>query len=358
MFKKNKLAAIAMLVLIILATVPAMFLAQGQVKVDPAEQTIALTERAAQQFQNLIDMIDANETAFGQIEAAGLAANYEANVTLYETEGLSNLASAQDALAASDYEAAVSYAFDALKVFREVYSSINIILEAADLQKGHLIESQGLLEAITRELQRIDRLKEVLPNSTPQEIFDLLDNAETSLAEAKTLLLDGEITAAKSAFLDAEQSLSGVYSYLKVQAEESNIWRLRVYCEGLQERIRERFRYGREQGIDFTSILQSYGYQNETQFLDALQNLTQTAQGEQSFYSALQDCQGAGQMVQQMEQALNQEINRHQGQFGPGGSSSVTDSVSGTGIDPGYGGSGSGYGGSGSGYGGSGSGGP
>ena len=58
----------------------------------------------------------------------------------------------------------------------------------------------------------------------------------------------------------------------------------------------------------------------------------------ENFDSAVQDCELASQMVQQMEQALNQEINRHQ--YGLGGSGS------------GYGGSGSGSGYGGNGWGG------
>ena len=98
-------------------------------------------------------------------------------------------------------------------------------------------------------------------------------------------------------------------------------------------------------------MLQSYGYQTESQFLEALQNQAQRAQGEQNFNIALQDCEAVSQMVQQMEQSLNQEIGRHQAQNGPGGSDS-----SGSGSGSSGSGSGSGYGGSGSGYGGSGGG--
>ena len=344
MLKKSKVSAIAMLVSVMLATAPVMFLVQGQIQASPAQQVVALTERAAQQVQNLIDLINSNDTALEQIEAVDLTADFEGNVTLFETEGLDNLTLAQDSLATSDYEAATNYAFDALKVFKEVYSSIHVILEAAGLEKGQLIENQGLLEAITRELQRIDRLRNILPTETPEEILNLLDNAEASLTQAQTLLLDGDATTARSKFLEAKTSISEVYQYLKTQAEESDTWRISNYCQGLQERIRERFRYGQQQGIDFMAVLQSFGYQSETQFMEALQNRTQTALSERNFDSALQDCEQASQMVQQMEQALNQEINRSQGQYGSGGSGSGSGSGSG---GSGYGGtgSGSGYGG-------------
>jgi len=348
MFKKTKVAAIAILASIILATTPAMLLAQGQIQTAPSQQMVTLAERAAQQVQNLIDMINADQDALTQIETVGLTDEFDANLTLFET-GLGNLEAAQTALANSEYQDAVDSAVEALSVFREVYSSIHVILQVADLQKEDLIENQGLLEAITRQLQKINRLREILPNEAPQEISDLLDNAQELLNEAKTSLLDGDVATARSAFLEAKQDISGVYQYLKEQAEESNTWRLNNYCQGVQERIRERFRYGQDQGVDFTSVLQSYGYQTESQFLEALQNQAQRAQGEQNFNIALQDCEAVSQMVQQMEQSLNQEIGRHQAQNGPGG---IDSSGSGSGSS----GSGSGKGGSGSSYGGSGGG--
>jgi hypothetical protein len=343
MLKKTKVVAIAILALIILATTPAMLVAQGQTQTAPSQQMVTLAQRAAQQVQNLIDMINSNQDALAQIEIIGLTYELNENVTLFET-GLGNLEAAQTALVNSQYQDAIDSAVEALSVFREVISSIHVILQAADLQKEDLIENQGLLEAITRQLQRIDHLREILPDIAPQEISNLLDNAQELLNEAKTSLLDGDVTIAKSAFLEAKQDISGVYQYLKDQAEESNIWRLSSYCQGVQERIRERFRYGQDQGVDFTSVLQSYGYQTESQFMEALQNRIQTAQGEKNFSNALQDCVGVSQMVQQMEQSLNQEIGRHQAQNGTGGSDS-----SGNGSGSGKGGSGSGYGGSGGG---------
>jgi hypothetical protein len=349
MLKKTKVATIAILASIILATTPAMLLAQGQIQTAPAQQIVTLAERAAQQIQNLIDMVNANEDALAQIDTVGLTDEFDANVTLYEIDGLKNLADAQEALTNSKYEDAVDSAVEALSFFREVYSSIHIIMKAADLERDDLIENQGLLEAITREQQRIDRLREILPVDAPQDIFDNLDVTEGLLSEAKTLLLDGDVDAAKSTFLEAKENLSEVYDYLKEQAVDSNTWRLSNYCEQAQERIRERFRYGQDQGVDFTSVLQSYGYQTESQFLEALQNRIQTAQGEQNFNIVLQDCEAVSQMVQQMEQSLNQEIGRHQAQNGPAGSDSSGSGSGSSGSGSGKGGSGSGYGSSGGG---------
>jgi hypothetical protein len=230
MLKKTKVAAIAILASIILATTPAMLLAQGQVQTAPAQQIVTIAERAAQQIQNLIDKINANEDALAQIDTIGLTDEFDANVTLYESDGLKNLADAQEALTNSKYEDAVDSAVEALSIFREVYSSIHVIMKAADLQRDDLIENQGLLEAITREQQRIDRLREILPVNAPQDIFDALDASTGLLSEAKTFLLDGDVDAAKSTFLEAKENISKVYDYFKEQAADSNTWRLYNYC--------------------------------------------------------------------------------------------------------------------------------
>jgi len=319
MLKKSKVTVIAILISLILATTPALLLAQGQIQTSHSQQIVTLTEKAAQQVQNLIGQINADEDLLTQIEAFSLTSAFDENVALF-SDGLSNLEAAKAALANSEYEESVDFAVKALSVFREVYSAIHVILETTGLQNGDLIENQGLLEAITRDLQRINPLREILPDGTPKEILDLLDDSEELLNEARTLLFDGDVTVARSAFLEAKKGISEVYHYLKEQAEESNTWRLNNYCQGVQERIRERFRYGQNQGVDFTSVLQYYGYQTESQFMEALQTRIQTAQGEPDFKIAIQDCEAFSQMVQQMEQSLNQEIGRYQAQNGPGGS--------------------------------------
>jgi hypothetical protein len=281
----------------------------------------------------------ANETALQQVEDVGLIDELESNVTLYD-EGVGKLAEAHNALEIADYAGAVDYATEALSAFREVFSSIHVILEAAGLQKGHLVDNQGLLEAMTRELQRIDWLRTILPEDAPEEIKQLLDDAEALLDidAARALLLEGKETEARSNLQDANQLVSQVYRYLKEQAEESNTWRIGNYCERVQERIRERFRAGNQTGIDFTTVLESLGYQSENQFMETLQNMIQTAQGKTGdFKSALQDLDAIGQMVQQMDQALTQEMNRYQGGNGPAGG------------DGGYGSGGMGSGGPGSG---------
>jgi len=340
MMKKRQLAVLAILMSVIMTAAPAsaILYGQGQIQATPAEELVELADRAEQQVKNLIDLVYANETALQKIEDVGLLDELESNVTLYG-EGVGNLTVAHDALESADYEAAVDYATEALSVFREVFRSIHIILEDAGLQKGHIVDNQGLLEAITRQLQRIDRLREILPEDAPDEIKQLLDDAEALLDidAARALLLEGKETEVISNLQEAKQLISQVYQYLKEQAQESNSWRIGDYCERARERIRERFRYGNQTGIDFSAVLESLGYQSENQFMETLENMIQTAQGKAGdFKNALQDLEAIGQMVQEMDQALTQEMHRYQGGNGQGGGDDGSGS-GGMGSDYGHG---------------------
>ena len=303
------------------APISTILYGQGQIQATPAEELVSLADKAEQQVNNLIELVYANETAVQKIEDFGLIDSLESNVTLYDT-GVANLVAAHDALEIEDYTGAVDYATEALSIFREVFSSIHLILEEAGLHKGQLIDNQGLLEAITRELQRIDRLREILPEDAPEEFKQLLGDAEALLeiTAATAMLLEGKTTEVRSNLQEAKELISQVYEYLKEQAEESSIWRIDGYCERVRERIRERFRYGNQIGVDFTDALDSLGYQSENQFMETLENLIRTVEGKKGdFKNAMRDLEAMGQMVQEMDQALNQEIHRHQGGNGIAG---------------------------------------
>jgi hypothetical protein len=336
MMKKRQFIALALLVSVLMTAAPASAILYGQAQIQkaPAEELIEVADKAEQQVKNLIDLVYANETALEKIEEVGLRDDLEGNVTLYD-EGVTNLTSAYDSLETSDYDAAVDYATEALSVFREVYSSLHVILEAAGLQKGNIVDYQGLLDAMTHELQRIDQLRDILPEDAPDNIKQLLDDAEALLDvdAARALLLEGKDSEVRDTLQEAKQLISQVYQYLKEQAEESNIWRIQGYCERVQVRIRERFRAGNQAGIDFTTVLESFGYQSENQFMETLQNMVQTAQDNaDNFQKALQDLEAIGNMVQQMDQALNQEMQRHQSGNGSGGMGSGGPGAGGNGL--------------------------
>jgi hypothetical protein len=349
MMSKRQLVVLAMLVSVIIMAAPvSAIFGQDQVQATSAEQLVEVADRAEQQVKNLIDLVYANETALDTIEDFGLLDELESNVTLYD-EGVGNLTAAHDALELEDYEGAVDYAIEALSIFREVFSSIHMILEDAGLQKCELVDCQGLLDAMTRQLQRIDRLREILPEDAPEEIKQLLDDAEALLDidAARALLLEGNTTEVRDTLQEAKELISQVYDYLKEQAEGLNAWRIEGYCERVRERIRERFRNGNQSGIDFADVLEALGYQSENQFMETLENMIQTAKGKSgNLQNALQDLDAIGQMVQEMDQSMTQKMNQYQNGSGSGsnGDGSGNGNIGGN-----YGNGGNGSGGSGGG---------
>jgi hypothetical protein len=309
---KTKVTTFTLLIILTFAALSTVLFANGQNNQTLEENIVTLAKQAADQIQTLITSVYTDENATARIENASFTEQFDTNVTLYQTEGLDKLTIAQEALANSNYDVASDSAIEALSIFRQVYASLKSILEAADLQDNSIIDNQELLDTINRELQRLYSLQNLLPEDTPQEITSLLSDTNDSLLLAKAAIQYGKYDEAKTLYYEVRQNITQIYQYLKTQAEESNTWRLSGYCERLQERIQERFRYGSDNDVSFTSTLKSLGYQSESQFMQALQSKIQNAQSQSDIQSAIRESLLIGQMVQSMEQALNQEINRQQ----------------------------------------------
>jgi hypothetical protein len=311
---KTKAVGLFFLVLLVCSMLPTMLLARGQANPIVDEEIVGIAERAGDQIENLVTSVYANENATERMQNMNLTQQFEDSVAIYQEKGLEVLLKAQEALANSDFNNAVDFAFQALAIFREVYSSLQAILEKAGLQDNYSLDAQGLSEAINRDLQKLTSIN--------------------SLLEAKQSLQDAKYQEAQALYLEAKQQITQIYQYLKNLAQESNPWRLNIYCEGLQQRIQEQFRYGAQNHIDFSVALQSLGYQSENQFMQSLQNRIQDAESQANIGVALEECLSISQMVQQMEQALNQEIIRQQGpnpsngSAGPNGPDNATGSNS------------------------------
>ena len=362
MVKKSRLLTFTLLtaILVLFMPVSTIFAGQGQFsRSSLAEELVRFAESAEQQVKNLIDTVHANGTVIEIITDFELFDELEGNVTFYN-QGATTLTKAQDALELIDYEAAIGNATEALQIFREVIRSIYSILGDAGFQTGDVVDAFGLLEAHSRALERIKQLRELLPEEAT-EFIALLDQAEglLDLETARLLLLEGKTNEVLSKLAQANQLISEVYQYVKQQAEESNNFRINGYLQEMEqarERIRERFRYAGGQGVDVESITESLGYHNETELMQALENMTETAHGKiGDIESVIRDLETIGQLTRQINQTLTQEINRHQGQHGTGGNGGGpgggTGAAGGSGAGSGSGGSGSGAGTSGSGSG-------
>ena len=323
MMKTSKIAIVIILATVIVMAAPAsaaMF--YGQSESVKAEKIAELADKAGQKVENLIELLYVNETALEMIENATLLDELEGNVTLFD-EGTANVTAAYEALEAEDYEGAIANATQALENFREVFKSIHIILYESDVQKGQIIDAQGLLVAMERALERIERIRELL-NNTSTEALELLDNATNYLDidTARLWLLDGKVSETAYNLTQANHLISEAHQYLKNQAEQGNSIRIRNYLrcmERIRERIRENLELAGNEGIDISTVLESLGYQNVTEFTQALQNMAENAQEKMDeIRNAIKDLQEISRTMREMDKALTHEIGRYKTQHGVG----------------------------------------
>lgn len=197
-----------------------------------AEKFVELAERAREKVDNFIKIIYANDTAIDTITDAGLYDELDANKTLlFETWGLGNLTEAHEALKADppDYPGAIGNATEALSVFREVFKALNTILTEAGVARGQLIDAQGLIEAMKRALDRIERVRGV--EGVPDEVLKILDSAEDYLdiETAIEWLSEGKINQTAWNLTQANRLISQASVSLKKAAGALNSERIRGF---------------------------------------------------------------------------------------------------------------------------------
>jgi hypothetical protein len=327
------LLATCVIALITVAPASALFAGQGQTPDNLiAENMICLAQNASVQVKNLIDSVYADTDALQKIADADLTIQLEGNVSLYD-QGAALLAQAETALENKDYSTAVSSAREALQTFRQVFKSINWILINTGLKAGNEVDALSLLDAVNRTLDRIAHLKELLPSEATNQIA-LINQAEAFLnsENIENLIVEGKTSVVADDLRIANELVSQVYQYLKLQAEEFNSIRIFGYLGDMEqerERLRERLHYAGSLGINVDNLFGSLGYHNENEFMNELQNMTQNAESKMgNLTSIMDDLEALGHLVQQMNQTITQEMNRYQWQHGQGGSGSQSPETS------------------------------
>ena len=312
--KKLRIGFVLLLAVMIVAT-PTMFLAQGQVQPTHQQDLMDISEKAQQKVESLFEWVEAQ-----QIEDA----EFQDDMVTYEAlfaDGETLLNDAQVAFGEENFESAVENAVEALRVFRDVLRSVYASLEEAGIDTKEVVDTQGFLEAIVRARARIAYLRVIFEDNT--EVEELLVKAEGYLETAEELF-ETDLSEATYNLRQANQLISEVHAILKEEAVLSNEWRLFEYCDKLQKRTRERIRDGSYQGINMDSLLESLGYQNENQFMEALESLIQKAKNNsENFRESLEDLDAIGNMFRQMDSSLTEQINQHRhGSAGNGAGSS------------------------------------
>jgi len=310
--RKIGTAVLALILLVIIALPATVTFVNAQTNREAEENLVEAAEKAGNQVQALIANVYADPNATQKIEGANLTSQFESYVAQYQNEGVTKLAQAKEALTRGDYSAASELSLYALGVFRSTFSALQATLKAAGANTDSGFKNQELLDAINRDLQRVENLAWTVTANASQNTLQAIDDANKTLLEAKTALLNGQADYAQAQYIEAKQFITQIYQCLKIQAEESNTWRLNEYCQRFMQQIQERFAYGKQNGIDFSSALSAKGYQSEAQFMQALQTKIMNAQNQGDIQNALQECEAVSQMVQQMQQSLDQEISSQQ----------------------------------------------
>ena len=189
------------------------------------EKLVELAERAKEKTQILINMTCLNATAMDAIELAGFKDQLNDNVSVFD-EAAYNITVYQD----------VANLTLALGVFREVYKSINRILAATpEVQRGQLVDAQGLLQAMTRALDRIERLGEI--GELPDEAVEALNYL--NVTQAILWLQEGRVEDVTENLTTANKLIADAHKALKDIAKEMNTNRIRAHIK-VMTNFRER----------------------------------------------------------------------------------------------------------------------
>jgi len=86
-----------------------------------------------------------------------------------------------------------------------------------------------------------------------------------------------------------------------------------------QERIMEKLALAGRKGLNITAILESLGYANETEFRQALENMTETALKKiEEIRKAIQDLKTIGETLREIDHVLAEQL-RGQNRGNPNG---------------------------------------
>ena len=319
MLKTKRTAALILLVTIILAAVPSLTTISASIQKpeNKAEKYVALADKAKEQVQDFINLIYANDTALEKIHQAGLTDELESNVTLFN-QGVGNLTAAHNALNASDYQGAIANATKAFNIFRQVFVALHVILAESGVPKGRLIDAQGLIEAMERALEKIEKLRQL---NLTVEIQEKLENATVylNIETARIWLQEGRVNDVVGNLTQANKLIAEAYRLLERHAMDMIKTRMRNYLKVLNqtcERIMGNLHSAEDKGFNVTDMLGQMGYGNMEQFQQHLKNMTEEAeQNMNQIQNAMQNLNKIGQNLREIDHDLTRNIEQQrQGQ--------------------------------------------
>jgi hypothetical protein len=240
-----------------------------------AEHMVKTAETALFKVESFINSTTQNANATGKLEILGLMDDFSGNASLLE-QAKALIAEAEADIAAGNYTDAMMKAMEAMKVCRDVFKNIHKILEEAGVEVGAErseieIQAQGLLVAINRSLERIERIEAILPE------VEGLDEAKELLnvTEVEQLLREGNVTEVAHRLAEANQLIAQAFKQLKSKAEEKMAERVEKFKEKIEEKLGEIA--GKMNETMLGEAMRKFGFGNMSEFKTFIEEFVRQA---------------------------------------------------------------------------------
>jgi hypothetical protein len=209
-----------------------------------AELTLRSAETALSKAESFINYA---KSALSKANATGLAKEALDNATALLDKAKSLLDEAKACLDKGAYEDATLKAMEAMRLCREAYRMLHNALEEKGLVKPERpempeVQGRGILVAVNRSLERIERLKALIGSKdVPQQIIDNLAKAEEllNIEEIRHLLDTGNVSEAAKRLAEAEKLIGQAYGLFHSTAKAKVTERIEKYKTKVLEKLEE-----------------------------------------------------------------------------------------------------------------------
>lgn len=249
-----------------------------------AQQTVGVAECALFKVESFVNSTMQNVNVTSKLEELGLMGDLQGNASLLE-RAKALVTEAKKDLAAGNCTEAVMNAVEAMRVCREVCRNVHKILELAGLEverpERPEIQAQGILVAVNRSLERVERLEAVVKG-----LEGALSQVEEKLSEAKKLLdeiLDkikgllssGNVSEAAHRLAEANKLIVQAYGLLHSTAKERVAERVERYRAKIGERLEGLVKNMSKEELD--RAIKKLGFPSVNKFREFVNDLVERA---------------------------------------------------------------------------------
>ena len=237
--KSLRFVAAALLAFLLVSAVaqalPAASIKNGE---SMAKNIVKAASNAEKCVTALVDRIKANSTIIELINGLDLKDAFWGNVSLINS-GSALLDEAEADLEDGNYTDAMNEAMEAMSIFKEVWVNIHQILRELGITEIEAegkpeVQAQGLLVAINRTLERIERIEELMV-----DVQALMIDARSllNMTKVKALLAEGNVSEVAHRLAEANKLIAQAHMMLKAKAEAKMAERMERFRERVMERL-------------------------------------------------------------------------------------------------------------------------